>query len=73
MFDGKLLVGTMVTASAAASTWIEQVNSYGQLAVTVIGIAVGLLTGWYAWERATKLRYQRRERLRQDVEGTKEK
>ena len=61
MFDGKILVGAMLTASAAASSWVEQANSYGQLIITVIGIVVGLATLWYTWEKATSLRAQRKQ------------
>lgn len=60
MFDGKVLVGTLLTASAAASTWVEQANAYGQLVLTVGGIIVACLTAWYTLERARKLRRERR-------------
>ena len=56
MIDSKMLVGTVLTASAAVSTWVEQANAYGQLALTAVGIVVGLFTAWYTIERIRKLR-----------------
>ncbi len=61
MLDTKALVGTMLTVSAAAGTWLEQANAYGQLALTVAGFVVAGLTGWYTIERARKLRKERKE------------
>jgi hypothetical protein len=61
MVDTKSLVGVVVTASAAASTWIEQANAYGQLLLTVGGLIVAGLTAWYTWERANKLRNERKD------------
>jgi hypothetical protein len=62
MIDPKMLVGAVITASAAASTWVEQANAYGQLALTVGGIVVAILTAWYTWERARKLRNERKDK-----------
>ena len=61
MLDSKALVGTMLTFSAAAGTWIEQANAYGQFALVVAGLLVAGLTGWYTLERARKLRKERKE------------
>ncbi len=61
MFDGKILVGTTLTASMAASTWVDVANSYGQLALTAFGLLVAVFTAWYTWERATALRKKRKE------------
>ena len=61
MFDGKIIVGTMLTATAAVSTWVEQANSYGQLLLTAGGIVVACLTAWYTIERIRKLRREREE------------
>ena len=62
MIDGKMLVGALVTASAAASTWIEQANAYGQLALTAGGLVVAVLTAWYTIERIRKLRNERKDK-----------
>jgi hypothetical protein len=61
MIDMKSLTGVILTASAAASTWIDQANEYGQLLLAVGGIVVALLTAWYTWERANKLRKERKD------------
>ncbi len=61
MLDTKALVGTLLTVSAAAGTWIEQANALGQLALVGAGLIVAGLTGWYTWERANKLRNERKE------------
>ena len=61
MLDSKALVGTMLTAAAAGATWIDQANAYGQLALIVSGLLITALTGWYTWERASKLRRERKE------------
>lgn len=59
MVDPKMAVGVIVTMSATVATWIEQANEYGQLALTIGGIAVALLTAWYTYERILKLRRER--------------
>ncbi len=61
MLDAKAITGTVVTGAAAAGTWIEQANAYGQLILVVGGILVACLTAWYTWERANKLRKERKE------------
>lgn len=61
MLDGKAVGGTIVAMMAAGSTWLEQANAYGQLALTVGGIIVVCLTAWYTWERAHKLKNERKE------------
>ncbi len=61
MLDPKAITGASVTAAAAAGTWIEQANAYGQLLLIVGGIIVACLTAWYTWERAYKLRQDRKD------------
>ncbi len=61
MLDGKMLVGTILTASAAASTWVEQANAYGQMLLTFGGLVVACLTAWYTVERIRKLREERKD------------
>ncbi len=56
MFDGKIIVGTMLTASAVASTWIEQANEYATLALTGGGIVVAIVTVWYTVLRIRQIR-----------------
>lgn len=56
MIDPKMIVGTALTVSATAATWIEQANAYGQLALTIGGIVVALLTAWYTIARIRALR-----------------
>ena len=62
MADKIVLSGTAVTAATTGATWVEQANSYGQLAVTVICSVVGVATLWYTLERARKLRRERKEK-----------
>ena len=59
MIDPKMAVGVVLTMSATAASWVEQANAYSQLALTVAGIAVALLTAWYTYERVIKLRRER--------------
>lgn len=59
MVDPKMAVGVVFTMSATAASWIEQATMYGQLVLTVGGIAVALLTAWYTYERIIKLRRER--------------
>jgi hypothetical protein len=61
MIDPKAALGVILTSTAAASTWIEQANAYGQLLLTAGGIVVAILTAWYTWERARKLRNERKD------------
>lgn len=56
MIDPKMVVGTVLTVSATAATWIEQANAYGQFALTLGGIVVALLTAWYTIVRIKALR-----------------
>jgi len=59
--DLKIAAGTMLSASAITSSWVEQANDIGSLVLTGFGIIVACLTTWYTWERASKLRKQRKE------------
>jgi hypothetical protein len=43
MIDPKAALGVILTSTAAASTWIEQANAYGQLLLTAGGIVVAIL------------------------------
>lgn len=56
MLDGKMVIGAMLTAAAYSSTWIEQANEYAELALTVGGIIVAVVTVWYTIERIKELR-----------------
>lgn len=62
MADKVVLLGTVLTAAATGVTWVEQVNNYGQLGITVVGVLVGVATLWYTLERARKLRRERKEK-----------
>lgn len=59
--DLKIAAGTLLSASALTSSWIEQANDIGGLILTGFGIVVACLTAWYTWERADKLRKARKE------------
>ena len=59
VLDGRAITGTLLTAGAAVSTWVEMANAYGQLVLTIVGIVVGVATLWYTIERALKLRKER--------------
>jgi membrane protein DedA with SNARE-associated domain len=61
MIDTKALAGMFITAGLAGSTWVDQANAYGQLLLTAGGIVVAVLTAWYTWERARKLRKERKD------------
>ena len=61
MADPKTLVGAAITLGAMGNAWIEQAQIYGQLAITGIGIVVGLLTIWYTIERVRKIRHERKD------------
>lgn len=56
MLDAKAVGGTAVTTLSAWATWAEPIVG---LVITVI---VGGLTAWYTWERASKLRNERKNR-----------
>lgn len=60
MIEPRVFVGTVFTAGAAVSTWVEQANEWGQFGLTVLGIFVGIATLWYTIERARKLRKERK-------------
>jgi hypothetical protein len=60
--DTKAVSGLALTAGSAGSSWIEIVEPLTSLFITVV---VGGLTAWYTWERAMKLR---RERKKQEKE-----
>jgi hypothetical protein len=62
MTNLKVAAGVILTAGATAQSWVEQANTYGQLVITGVGILVAILTVWYTWERAMKLRKERKEK-----------
>ena len=59
MLDTKAATGTVATALSAYAGWVDLAGPIASLAVTVI---VGGLTAWYTWERAVKLRDERKNR-----------
>lgn len=62
MQDKLVAVGVLMTSGVVGAGWLEIASD----AATLIGtIAVGGLTCWYTWERANKLR---RERKREEKE-----
>ncbi len=56
MPEVRLLAGTLIVTGAAANSWVESANSYGTLAVTVIGALVGIATLYYTVLRVISLR-----------------
>ena len=61
MHDLKIGAMAAVSASAVTATWIEHATAYIQLGVAVGGFIVLCLTAWYTWERANKIRQERKE------------
>ena len=59
--DLKIGFGTAVLAATGGLTWIDTANDIGSLVLMVVGITVACLTAWYTWERANKLRTERKE------------
>lgn len=59
MIDGKALSGTIATMVSASASWLEIAEPVVTIFVTLV---VGGLTAWYTWERATKLRHERKGR-----------
>lgn len=58
LVDGKAALGTVATMTSASTTWINTVEPIVTIVVTIV---VGGLTAWYTWERAMKLRRERKE------------
>jgi Na+/H+-translocating membrane pyrophosphatase len=56
MIDAKAAAGTAATTLSAWATWAEPVVGL------IVTIVVGGLTAWYTWERANKLRNERKNR-----------
>lgn len=59
--DVKIAIGTTVATVSAGATWVAQATAVGQLLLTSIALIVAGLTAWYTWERANKLRKERKE------------
>ena len=59
MTSTKIGLGTITTGTAALASWLETFNDIGQLIVTLLGIIVGVLTAWYSYEKARKMRNER--------------
>jgi hypothetical protein len=57
MQDVKVMTGMFATASSAFAGWVEAMQPVASFTVTVV---VGALTAWYTWERAAKLRKERK-------------
>ena len=58
MFDGKAVGGTLATFTSASSSWIDIAEPIITIVVTLI---VGAATLWYTWERAMKLKRERKD------------
>ena len=56
MLDAKVVGGTLIVAGATANSWVESANAYGTLAVTAIGVMVGVATLYYTVLRVISLR-----------------
>ena len=61
MHDLKIGAAAAMSASAVTATWIDHATAVTQLGVAVGGFIVLCLTAWYTWERANKLRKERKE------------
>ena len=59
--DIKIGFGVASLAAAGGATWLDQANDIGTLVLTIFGILAACMTVWYTWERATKLRKERKE------------
>lgn len=57
MHDVRVLTGMFATTGSAIAGWAEMIQPVASLLVTVV---VGVLTAWYTWERAVKLRKERK-------------
>ncbi|MHC4370026.1 MAG: hypothetical protein ACYSW8_20640 [Planctomycetota bacterium] len=65
IIDGKIAAGTAITAFSAiqeATDWIDTANEVTGLALTIIGVVVGLATLCYTVERALKVRAERKDK-----------
>jgi uncharacterized membrane protein YgcG len=58
MLDGRAVLGTLATMTAAGSSWLEIAGPIVTMTVTVL---VGGATLWYTVERAMKLRKERKD------------
>lgn len=58
VLDPKAAAGTLLTATAASSSWLEIAEPIVTITVTLL---VGGATLWYTIERAMKLRRERRD------------
>ena len=58
MADPKSVGGTVATALAASTTWVEAIEP---IVTVVMTLLVGALTAWYTIERAIKTRRERKE------------
>ena len=57
MQDKLVATGLVATTSVAGVSWLEYASDAATLTAAVI---VGGLTAWYTWERASKLRRERK-------------
>ncbi len=57
MQDKLIVTGILATGGIAGVGWLELVSDAATLVSTII---VGSLTAWYIWEKAAKLRRERK-------------
>lgn len=58
MLDGKAIAGTLATFTSAGVSWLNVAEPIVTMVVTLI---VGAATLWYTWERAMKLKRERKD------------
>lgn len=68
MTDVKVAAGALGTAGSAMAGWVQYIEPGVSLLFTVI---VGSLTAWYTWERAMKLRKERKDAERNSQESVR--
>jgi len=57
MQDKLVAVGVLMTGSVVGAGWLEIASDAAALIATIV---IGGLTAWYTWERANKLRRERK-------------
>ena len=63
MMDGKTFMGLVGTASSSLAGYLDILEPVVGISVTLV---VGGLTAWYTYERASKLRDERKSRKREE-------
>ena len=56
--DKLVAVGLVMTGSVVGVGWLELASDAATLIATIV---IGGLTAWYTWERASKLRRERKD------------